>query len=160
MASSDEQKADTRTRRQQTPLRARILGFGSLVPLAALVALAVLDGGGALEAEEAETAIVTYALMLVVFQSGVRSGHAIGSFGIAPVALAGLAALIASVALLFAPAAVALGVTALGLAAQGAHDVWSSERGRLPPWFGRLRIQTASLAVLLTVAALLVVEGS
>ena len=46
------------------------------------------------------------------------------------------------------------------VAAQGAWDVWSADRARLTAWYGRLRLRTAPIAVLILAVAVVLLAPS
>lgn len=153
MSGTQPGKAGTDAKR--VPRIALAVGYGALVPLIVAAVLAATGGAGLIDEAEADTAFLVYALLLIAFQGGVRSGHELRARGMGSVALAGLAALAIAAALWFAPIELAFGIAAMAFAAQGAHDVWSAEVGRLPYWYGRLRLQTAPIAIIIAVTGLL-----
>ncbi|MCW5697090.1 MAG: DUF3429 family protein [Bauldia sp.] len=138
------------------PPAAIALSYLSLLPIIVLVVLVAVAEDRAGYAD----ALILYVVLLVTFLAGIRWGHAMRadaarSEGLALTVVAPLAA----GAALFIPQAVAAGLLAAILAAQGAWDVWSAERGRLPFWFGRLRARTTPVAVVAMVAAVILLAA-
>lgn len=142
---------------RRIPLVAALVVIASLLPLAALVGW--VASGNEADGGDAARALVAYAGVLLAFAAGARYGLAVRVTGlVVNAALVGFAPLIGFVAMLMAPQA-ALALLAVGLAASGAFDVWSAERSGVPAWYGRLRLLTTPVAVLLVVAGLILVGG-
>lgn len=142
------------------PPVAMVLCYLSLLPIAVLLVLAITADAGT-DREALAEALLLYVTMLVTFLAGIRWGNAMRadaarSDGLAVTILAPLVA----GAALFVSQGAAAGLLAATLAAQGAWDVWSAERGRLPLWYGRLRARTTPVAVVLMVAAVILLAAA
>ncbi|WP_421693980.1 DUF3429 domain-containing protein [Aestuariivirga sp.] len=138
------------------PASALSLGLMGLVPFAA-GALSLWVPLPFLNAETGLKLVVVYGAIILSFLGGIRWGTAIGpydahrqgrEFSTSVLgALAGLAAV-------FLPAIPGLTLLIAGFLMQGLWDVTSADAGRLPAWFGRLRMILTAGAVVSLVAAL------
>lgn len=141
----------------QIPASAFFLGLAGLVPFAA-GALSVWVSLPLVTPESGLKLIVTYGAIILAFLGGIRWGTALGplegrqqdaEFSASVLgSLAGLAAV-------FLAAIPALALLIAGFLLQALWDVTSVEAGRLPQWFGRLRMLLTTAAVVSLVAALL-----
>lgn len=162
------------TRDDETiPVPALILGAGGLIPFvsgaAALVAAQVAKSPLLPPPDYFTDAIIAYGATILSFLGGVRWGAAMKAdegtpSPRAPDAVNGLMReftlsvlppLIAWGALLVAPSA-GLGVLAIALVAVGLLDRFAVCDGRLPRWYGRLRLGLTVVAVSCLMAALTV----
>lgn len=144
------------------PLSARIpsaalaLGLLGLIPFAAgalslWVALPWLDPQAGLRLT------VIYGALILSFLGGIRWGTAIGPYDTGRQSLEFSASVLGSLAGLaaaFLPAIPGLALLVVGFLMQGLWDVTSVDAGRLPAWFGRLRMLLTTGAVIALVAAL------
>ena len=141
------------------PASAFLLGLAGLIPFAAGAAAQWLP----LPLVTAETGlrlIIAYGAIILSFLGGVRWGTALGPFdarrqglefsGSVLGSLAGLAAM-------FLAAIPALALLIAGFLMQALWDVTSVEAGRLPQWFGKLRMLLTAGAVVSLVVALVAV---
>jgi len=139
------------------PRAAVVLTYGALLPLAAGLVIAAAGGIGAVDRAAAIAATAGWGAILLGLVGGVRWGRGMrvtDAGGTAAPLAAGIAALVAWAALLLPPSP-ALALLATAFAAQGAWDAWDADRGRLPAWYGRLRIRTTVPIVALLAGALL-----
>lgn len=135
------------------------IGIAGLIPFAAAalalwVPLPLLDPANGLKLA------VNYGAIILSFLGGIRWGTAIGPYDSGRMsrelatsvlgALAGLAAV-------FLPPIPALTLLVTGFLMQGLWDVTSVEAGRLPMWFGKLRMLLTAVVVVSLIAALLAV---
>lgn len=141
---------------RKVPPIAVVSAIVGLAPLAVLAGL-VAWPDGPLAPADANRALVAYAAMLLVFSAGARFGLSIRTAGLARHALVVGAAPLLGLAATLMPARPALAMLAVAIAASGAFDVWSADRGTVPAWYGRVRIATSSVAIVLIVAAFLLV---
>lgn len=138
------------------PASALVLGLAGLVPFAA-GALALWAPLPLLAAESGLRLLVVYGAIILSFLGGIRWGTAIGpydagrqarEFGLSVLgSLAGLAAV-------FLPPLAGLTLLVAGFLLQALWDVTSVESGRLPMWFGRLRMILTAGAVIALIAGL------
>ena len=138
------------------PASALVLGLAGLVPFA-VGALSLWTPLPVVTAELGLKLVVTYGAVILSFLGGIRWGTAIGPYDgrrqglefstsvLGP--LAGLAAV-------FLPAVPGLTLLIAGFLLQALWDVTSVESGRLPQWFGRLRMVLTAGAVVSLIAAL------
>ncbi len=141
------------------PSAALFLGLAGLIPFAA-GGLAMWSQFAPLPPEEGLKLVTAYGALILTFLGGIRWGTAIGPYGshrqavefVGSVmgALAGLAAL-------FLAPVPALTLLIACLLLQALWDVTSVEEGRLPQWFGKLRMVLTGGAVLALIAALVAV---
>jgi hypothetical protein len=141
------------------PGMALLLGLAGLIPFFAGAAalwlpLPVLSPGLGL------MLVVAYGAIILSFLGGIRWGTAIGPFDrrrqgfeFAASVLGSLAGLAA----IFIPPVPALTLLIAGFLLQALWDVTSVEAGRLPGWFGRLRMLLTAGAVISLIAALVAV---
>jgi hypothetical protein len=103
-------------------------------------------------------ASLLYGAVILSFLGGIRWGTAIGPYGARRQALefAGsvLPAMVGWIALLL-PSAAGLSLLIIGFCMQALWDVIAVEDGRLPAWFGKLRMALTALAVVSLTAILL-----
>ena len=125
-------------------------------------ALFLVSAGGSVWAGWILDALMTYAAVILSFLGGIRWGAALFHAGPAGRRTASGATFIASVVpslagwvALFPPEPVGLGLLVLAFAAQGAWDALAAQSGRLPDWFGRLRVAITLGAVVSLVLALI-----
>ena len=141
------------------PAPALALGLAGLIPFfagaAALwVALPVLTP------ELGLRLITAYGAIILSFLGGIRWGTAIGPYDTRRQGLefsASVLGSLAGLAALFIPPVPALTLLITGFLMQGLWDVMSVEAGRLPPWFGKLRMLLTAGAVISLTAALVAV---
>lgn len=141
------------------PAPALALGLAGLIPFVA-GAVAVWVSLPLLTPERGHQLVVSYGAIILSFLGGIRWGTAIGlvsvrrqAFEFPASVLGSLAALIA----LFAPPIPALTLLITGFLMQALWDVTSVESGRLPLWFGKLRMLLTAGAVSALIAALVAV---
>lgn len=120
--------------------------FG-LVPFVATTGLFVYAGSAFIAYQQLLLAHVGYSATILAFLGGIRWGYCLSPEH------QSIGTLIASVvpslfgwALLFVPPPYVFAGFAIGFLAAGAWDWWAARRGRLPAWFGSLRL-TISLVV-------------
>jgi len=147
-----ERQIDTRI-----PAPALLLGLAGLIPFFAAAAaqwlvLPVIDSGAGLRLA------VAYGAIILSFLGGIRWGTAIGPYDTGRQGLeftASVLGSLAGLAAVFLPAIPGLALLIAGFLMQGLWDVMSVDAGRLPAWFGRLRMILTAGAVISLVAALL-----
>lgn len=140
----------------KAPTGAIVVGYGSLVPLA-LGLIAILIGGiGTLTKADFSNGFIAYASLLLTFFAGARFGHALRVTGTSVAAALTIAPVIVALVALYLPDQIAAGILAVAYAAQGAWDVWSADRAALAAWYGRLRLRTTPIAVLLLASGVFV----
>ena len=139
-----------------SPAGATGIAFAALVPLGLALIVVAIDGIGGLTAETAGTAFIAYAALLLTFFAGARFGHALRAAGVTVAAAATALPVIVALASLYLPDRIAAGILAVAYAGQGAWDVWSADRAQLAAWYGRLRLRTTPIAVLLLIAGVFV----
>jgi len=103
---------------------------------------------------------IVYGAIILSFLGGIRWGTAIGPYDSGRQASefpASVLGPVAALAAAFLPAIPALALLIAGFLMQGLWDVMSVDAGRLPGWFGRLRMILTGGAVISLVAALLAV---
>lgn len=138
------------------PASALVLGLAGLIPFAAgalaqWLALPLLADGAGLKL------IVSYGAIILSFLGGIRWGTAIGPFDQRRQGFEFLASVLGSLvglAAVFLAAVPALALLIAGFLLQALWDVRSVEGGRLPQWFGKLRMLLTAGAVISLVAAL------
>ena len=141
------------------PGAALYLGLAGLIPFVAgaaaqWVSIPLLPSGTGLRL------VIIYGAIILSFLGGIRWGTAIGPYDsgrqtqeFSASVLGSLAGLAAA----FLPPIPALALLIAGFLMQGLWDVMSVDAGRLPNWFGRLRMILTGGAVVTLVAALLAV---
>lgn len=138
------------------PASALLLGLAGLIPFFAAAAAQWL----ALPLLPPETGLrlaVIYGAIILSFLGGIRWGTAIGPYDSGRQGLEFSASVLGSLAGLaaaFLPAIPGLALLIAGFLMQGLWDVMSVDAGRLPAWFGRLRMLLTAGAVISLVAAL------
>ena len=103
---------------------------------------------------------IMYGAIILSFLGGIRWGTAIGPYDSGRQASefpASVLGSIAALAAVFLPAIPALALLIAGFLMQGLWDVMSVDAGRLPGWFGRLRMILTAGAVIALIATLLAV---
>ena len=141
------------------PATALVLGLAGLIPFAA-GALALWAPLPVLDATLGLRLVIGYGALILSFLGGIRWGTALGPYDSGRQTLEFSASVLGSLAGLaaaFLPAIPALALLIAGFLMQGLWDVMSVDAGRLPSWFGRLRMILTAGAVVSLVAALLAV---
>ena len=138
------------------PAPALALGLAGLIPVAAS-AISLWVPLPVLLPEDGLRLLIAYGAIILSFLGGIRWGTAIGpydggrqgrEFGLSVLgSLAGLAAV-------FLPSLAGLTLLIAGFLLQALWDVTSAEAGRLPMWFGRLRMMLTAGAVVSLIAGL------
>jgi hypothetical protein len=101
--------------------------------------------------------MVSYGAIILSFLGGIRWGTAIGPYDSRRQSLelsASVAGSLLGLAAIFIPPVLALSLLIAGFLTQALWDVLSVEAGRLPAWFGRLRMLLTAGAVVSLIAAL------
>ena len=141
------------------PGAALVLGLAGLIPFVAGAA-SLWVPLPMLPPEQGLKVAVIYGAIILSFLGGIRWGTAIGPYDSGRQTLEFSASVLGSLAGLAAallPAIPALALLIAGFLMQGLWDVMSVDAGRLPNWFGRLRMILTAGAVVSLVAALLAV---
>ena len=141
------------------PASALALGLAGILPFAA-GALSVWVALPLLTPETGLRLGVVYGAIILSFLGGIRWGTALGPYDHARQGLVFMASVLGSLAGLaaaFLPAVPALSLLIAGFLMQALWDVTSAEAGRLPGWFGRLRMILTGGAVISLVAMLVAV---
>ncbi|PZF78695.1 DUF3429 domain-containing protein [Aestuariivirga litoralis] len=141
------------------PAPALWLGLAGLIPFLAGAA-SQWASLPLLPAETGLKLVIVYAAIILSFLGGIRWGTAIGPYDQGRQALEFSASVLGSLAGLaaaFLPPIPALALLIAGFLMQGLWDVMSADAGRLPAWFGRLRMILTAGAVVSLIAALLAV---
>ena len=141
------------------PGAALLLGLAGLIPfLGGAAALwAMLPG---LAPGRGLQLIIAYGAIILSFLGGIRWGTAIGPYDTRRQGLefaASVLGSLAGLAAIFIPAVPALTLLIAGFLMQALWDVTSVESGRLPAWFGKLRMLLTAGAVISFTAALVAV---
>lgn len=142
--------------RARIPPAALFLGLAGLIPFAA-GALAAWSPSWPLPAAAGVQLVVSYGALILTFLGGIRWGTAIGPYGARRQGLEFLCSVLgalAGLAALFLAPVAALTLLLAGFLMQALWDVLSVEEGRLPQWFGKLRMLLTTGAVLALIAAL------
>ena len=103
---------------------------------------------------------IVYGAIILSFLGGIRWGTAIGPYDTGRQTLefsASVLGSLAGLAAVFLPPIPALSLLIAGFLMQGLWDVMSVDAGRLPSWFGALRMLLTAGAVVSLVVALLAV---
>ena len=141
------------------PGMALLLGLAGLIPFAA-GALALWAPLPVLDADLGLRLVIGYGALILSFLGGIRWGTAIGPYAAnrqgAELAASVLGSL-AGLGALFIPSVPALALLIAGFLMQALWDVTSVESGRLPAWFGRLRMMLTAGAVMSLIATLVAV---
>ena len=141
------------------PGAALALGLAGLIPFAA----GAISQWAALPLITPDTGlklIVGYGAIILSFLGGIRWGTAIGPYDTRRQSLefsASVLGSLAGLAAIFIPPVPALTLLIAGFLMQGLWDVMSVEGGRLPSWFGKLRMLLTAGAVISLTAALVAV---
>lgn len=138
------------------PFPALLLGLAGLIPFAAGAILQWVPVFGFSE-ETGLKLIVTYGAIILSFLGGIRWGTAIGPYDERRQSLefsASILGSLAGLAAVFLATVPALALLIAGFLMQALWDVTSVESGRLPQWFGKLRMLLTAGAVISLVAAL------
>jgi hypothetical protein len=141
------------------PRTALLLGVASLIPLF-VAALSVWFSLPLSTTETGLDLVVVYAAILLSFLGGIRWGAAVGPYDgrrqDMEFALSALGPLVGLAAVLL-PSLAGLTLLIGGFLLQALWDVTSAEAGRLPLWFGRLRMLVTVGVVVALVATLVAV---
>jgi hypothetical protein len=141
------------------PVAALLLGLAGLIPFAAGAA-SLWVPLPLLPPETGLRLVVIYGAIILSFLGGIRWGTAIGPYDAsrqAPEFAASVMGSLAGLSAAFLPAIPALAMLIAGFLMQGLWDVMSVDSGRLPGWFGRLRMILTAGVVVALVAALVAV---
>lgn len=141
------------------PGAALLLGLAGLIPFVAGAA-SQWASVPLLTAESGLKLAIVYGAIILSFLGGIRWGTAIGPYDTGRQTTefsASVLGSLAGLAAVFLPAIPALALLIAGFLMQGLWDVMSVDSGRLPNWFGRLRMILTAGAVVSLVAALLAV---
>lgn len=141
------------------PGAALVLGLAGLIPFFAAAA-AQWVSIPLLAPDTGLRLAITYGAIILSFLGGIRWGTAIGPYDSGRQTVEFSASVLGSLAGLaaaFLPGIPALALLIAGFLMQGLWDVMSVDAGRLPNWFGRLRMILTAGAVVSLVAALLAV---
>jgi hypothetical protein len=141
------------------PGAALALGLAGLIPFAAGAAAQWLPLAPLTESLGLEL-IIAYGAIILSFLGGIRWGTAIGPYGTRRQGLefsASVLGSLAGLAAIFIPPVPALTLLIAGFLMQALWDVTSVEAGRLPGWFGKLRMLLTAGAVISLTAALVAV---
>jgi hypothetical protein len=141
------------------PGAALVLGLAGLIPFVAGAA-AQWTRIPLLPSDAGLKLVIVYGAIILSFLGGIRWGTAIGPYDQGRQTLefpASVLGSLAGLAAVFLPAIPALALLIAGFLMQGLWDVMSVDAGRLPNWFGRLRMILTAGAVISLVAALLAV---
>ena len=144
---------------ERIPAAALFLGLAGLIPFAA-GALSAWSPSWPLAPETGAKLTISYAALILTFLGGIRWGTAIGPYGARRQGLEFLGSVLgalAGLAALFLAPVAALTLLLAGFLMQALWDVLSVEEGRLPQWFGKLRMMLTAGAVLALIAALVAV---
>jgi hypothetical protein len=141
------------------PASALLLGLAGLIPFVAgalslWVALPLLTPG------HGQSLVIGYGAIILSFLGGIRWGTAIGPYDTRRQAVefsASVLGSLAGLAAIFIPPVPALTLLIAGFLMQALWDVTSVEAGRLPSWFGKLRMLLTAGAVISLIAALVAV---
>ena len=141
------------------PGAALMLGLAGLIPFVAGAA-AQWTRIPLLPSDAGLKLAIVYGAIILSFLGGIRWGTAIGPYDQGRQTLefsASVLGSLAGLAAVFLPNIPALALLIAGFLMQGLWDVMSVDAGRLPHWFGRLRMILTAGAVVSLVAALLAV---
>lgn len=141
------------------PGTALLLGLAGLIPFAA-GALALWAPLPMLDADLGLKLVIGYGALILSFLGGIRWGTALGAYASSRQSAelaASVMGSLAGLAALFIPSVPALTLLIAGFLMQALWDVTSVEAGRLPAWFGRLRMLLTAGAVISLIATLVAV---
>lgn len=144
---------------ESIPASALALGLAGILPFAA-GALSMWVPLPLLTPETGLRLGIVYGAIILSFLGGIRWGAALGPYDHARQGLVFAVSVLGSLAGLaavFLPAVPALALLIAGFLLQALWDVTSAEAGRLPGWFGRLRMILTGGAVISLVAMLVAV---
>ena len=144
---------------ESIPASALALGLAGILPFAA-AALSLWTPLPQLGPDSGLRLGVVYGAIILSFLGGIRWGGALGPYDHTRQGLVFAASVLGSLAGLaaaFLPAVPALALLIAGFLLQALWDVASAEAGRLPGWFGRLRMILTGGAVISLVAMLVAV---
>lgn len=141
------------------PRTALLLGLGGLIPFAAGAVALWLPVAGLPPALGLKL-IIGYGAIILSFLGGIRWGTAIGPYDTRRQGVelsASVLGSLAGLAAILIPSVPALTLLIAGFLMQALWDVTSVEAGRLPVWFGKLRMLLTAGAVISLIAALVAV---
>lgn len=141
------------------PAAALLLGLAGLIPFFAGTA-AQWGSLPLLSQETGLKLVIVYGAIILSFLGGIRWGTAIGPYDSGRQTVefsASVLGSLAGLAAVFLPPIPALALLIAGFLTQGLWDVMSVDAGRLPSWFGGLRMILTAGAVVSLVVALLAV---
>ncbi len=144
-------------RSDRIPGSALALGLAGLLPFAAAALSPWLPVPGLPAGLGLEVGRI-YGAIILSFLGGIRWGTALGPYGEKRQSLEFATSTLASLAgftALFLPQVLGLSLLIAGFLMQALWDVLSVEAGRLPPWFGKLRMILTAGAVISLLALLL-----
>ncbi len=146
--------ARTSGRRHDHQRTAWTLGLAGLLPFVIMTGLLAYAGREFIAYPQLVLGLSGYSATILAFLGGIRWG-----FSLAPAHQA-IGTLVASVlpsllgwALLFVPSPWAFAGFGAGFALTGLWDVLAARRGKLPGWFGRLRLVLSSVVTLCQIVA-------
>ncbi|WP_373505873.1 DUF3429 domain-containing protein [Aestuariivirga sp.] len=145
--------------RGEIPRAALALGLAGLIPFAA-GALSLWLPLGPLTPDHGLKLAISYGAIILSFLGGIRWGTAIGPYDAGRQSrefAASVLGSLAGLAAIFLPSVPALTLLVAGFLMQALWDVTSVEAGRLPSWFGKLRMLLTAGAVVSLIAALVAV---
>jgi hypothetical protein len=159
VASSMQREGVARVIAGDAPAGAAVVAYLALLPFFLAAALYAIPDLAALLPQPGITRWVI--LGYAAFYLGILAGVAIGATlrGSRRGHVPSLIPPILALACFYAPFRPAIAVIAMLVAAQGASDVWASQGGRLPDWYGQIRARTAPLAVIALVAIFLLLPA-
>jgi hypothetical protein len=141
------------------PGSALALGLAGLIPFFA-GALSLWTALPLLTPELGLKLVVSYGALILSFLGGIRWGTAIGPYDGGRMNFefsASVMGSLAGLAAIFLPPVPAITLLIAGFLMQALWDVTSVESGRLPGWFGKLRMLLTAGAVVSLIAALVAV---
>jgi hypothetical protein len=141
------------------PAAALVLGLAGLIPFIAGAA-ALWVPLPPLTPDPGLKLVTVYGAIILSFLGGIRWGTAIGPYGTRRQGMelaASVLGSLAGLAAVFIPAVPALTLLIAGFLMQALWDVTSVEAGRLPQWFGKLRMLLTAGAVISLTATLVAV---
>nr|BAT31486.1 hypothetical protein [Fulvimarina pelagi] len=126
-----------------------MLGLGGLLPFVLLSGVLIYGGNSTIAYATIVLALNAYSATILAFLGGIRWG-----FGLRPTGhqrhelILSVLPSLAGWVLVMVSAPYAFAGFALSFAAQGAWDLISVRRGKLPSWFGRLRLVLTLVVVI------------
>lgn len=145
-----------RLEKDSIPVPALVLGVAGLLPFAATAVAQYVRLPGLAPAFGLQVGIV-YGAVILSFLGGIRWGTAIGPYTSNRQTLefsASVLGALAGLAAVFMPDLLGIGLLISGFLMQALWDVTSVEAGRLPAWFGKLRMGLTTGAVIALIAML------